>query len=195
MSPGVVGAKSAQTAETDNNPRTTIMMTLRMLRRRRKHPAVSWVNHCRTEELLLGGNHVGVFLHLISLVSRFAGHVFQLELAQLLELCDLFRGQLAGEVNRVIPGQEVRRAEPSQYPEHSLLGRQKFSLKTGTSKDTLRRVEARLGPDGIPVGIGASRGRRSYSSQSRIYRVRLEKHDIVISERPSQRPATLNDSG
>src|SRR6266851_1208463 len=121
MSPGVVGVKSAQTAETDNNPRTTMMMTLRMLRRRREYPAVSCVDHGRAEELLLGGNHVGVFLHLISLVSCLAGHVFQLELTQLLELCDLFRGQLAGEVNRVIPVKEVRSAEPSQYPEHSLL--------------------------------------------------------------------------
>src|SRR5205809_4467589 len=111
MSPGVVGAKSAQTAETDNNPRATIMMTLRMLRRRRKHPAVSWVNHGRAEELLLGGNHVGVFLNLIPLVSRLAGHVLQLEFAQLLELRYLLRGQLAGEVNRVIPVQEVRSAE------------------------------------------------------------------------------------
>src|SRR5216683_2636707 len=167
MSPGVVGVKSAQTAEADNRARTTIMMTLRMLRRRREYPAVSWVNDCRTEELLLGGNHVGVFLHLVSLVSRLAGHVFQLELAQLLELCDLFRGQLAGEVDRVIPVQEVRSAEPSQYPEHSLLGRQQLSLKTGTSKDALRRVEARLGPDGIPVGKRARRGRRSHSRQRR----------------------------
>src|SRR6266851_9634117 len=182
MSPGVVGVKSAQPAWTHNNPRTTIMMTLRMLRRRREYPAVSWVNHCRTEELLLGGNHVGVFLHLVSLVSRFAGHVFQLELAQLLELCDLFRGQLAGEVNRIIPVQEVRGAEPSQYSEHSLFGRQQLSLKTGTSKDTLRRVEARLGPDGVPVCIGAGRWSRPDSSQSRISRVRLAKHDIVIGE-------------
>src|SRR5713226_472379 len=106
MSPGVVGAKSAQTAGTDNNPRTTIMMILRMLRRRREYPAVSWIYDCRTEELLLGCNHVGVFLHLISLVSCLAGHIFQLELAQLLELRDLFRGQLAGEVDRVIPRSE-----------------------------------------------------------------------------------------
>src|SRR2546427_394223 len=157
MSPGVVGVKSAQTAMTDNNPRTTTMMTLRMLRRRREHPAVSWVNHGRAEELLLGGNHIGVFLNLVSLVSRLAGHVLQLEFAQLLELCDLFRGQLAGEVNRVIPVQEVRSGEASQYGEHALFARQQFSLKTGASKDTLRRVEARLGPDGIPVGICASR--------------------------------------
>src|SRR5713226_4383841 len=127
MSPGVVGAKSAQTAGTHNNPRTTIMMTLRMLRRRREHPAVSWIDNCRTEELLLGRNHIGVFLHLVSLVSRLAGHVFQLELAQLLELCDLFRGQLAGEVDRVIPVQEVRSAECSEYREHALFGRQQFS--------------------------------------------------------------------
>src|SRR5690349_3784176 len=119
MSPGVVGAKSAQTAETDNHPRTTIMMTLRMLRRRREHPAVSCVDHCRAEELLLGGNHVGVFLHLVSLVSSLASHVFQLEFTQLLELRDLFRGQLAGEVYGVVPVQKVRSAEPSQYPEHS----------------------------------------------------------------------------
>src|SRR3989454_195987 len=180
MSPGVVGVKSAQTAETDNNPRTTIMMTLRILRRRREHPAVSWVNDCRTEELLLRGNHVGVFLHLVSLVSRFAGNVFQLELAQLLELCDLFRGQLAGEVNRVIPVQEVGTGEASQYCEHALFARQQLSLKTGASKDTLRRIEARLGPDGIPVGIGSSRGRRSHCSQNRISQIRLAKHDIVI---------------
>src|SRR5437879_2782927 len=194
MSPGVVGAKSAQTAETNNNPRTTIMMTVGMLRRRREHPAVSWVNHCRTEELLLGSNHVGVFLHLISLVSRLAGHIFQLEFAQLLDLCDLFRGQLAGEVNRVIPVQEVRSGEASQYREHALFGRQQFSLKTGTSKDTLRRVEARPGPEGIPVGISARR-RRADRDQSRISRKGLAKHDIFISERPGQRPAALNDGG
>src|SRR2546421_2751989 len=127
MSPGVVGVKSAQTAMTDNNPRTTIMMTLCMLRRRREYPAVSWIDNCRTEELLLGGNHIGVFLHLVSLESRLAGHVFQLELAQLLELCDLLRGQLAGEIDRVIPVQEVRSTEPAQNPEHSLLGRQQLS--------------------------------------------------------------------
>src|SRR5690348_5538772 len=135
MSPGVVGVKSAQTAEPDNNAKTTTMMTLRILRRRREYPAVSWVNHCRAEELLLGGNHVGVFLHLVSLVSSLAGHVFQLELAQLLELCDLFRGQLAGEVNRVIPVQEVGSGEASQYGEHALFARQQLSLKTGTPKD------------------------------------------------------------
>src|SRR5260370_27876051 len=132
MAPGAVGVKTAQTAATDNNPRTTTMMTLRMLRRRREHPAVSWVNHCRAEELLLGGNHVGVFLHLISLVSRLAGHIFQLELAQLLELCDLFRGQLASEVNRVIPVQDGRCGEASQDREHSLLGPQHFYFKTGS---------------------------------------------------------------
>src|SRR5438132_12890792 len=108
MSPGVVGVKSAQTAETDNNPRTTIMMTLRMLRRRREHPAVSWVNHCRAEELLLGGNHVGVFLHLVSLVSRLAGHVFQLDLAQLLALSAFSRGRVAVTVNRVLHANDVR---------------------------------------------------------------------------------------
>src|SRR2546429_417009 len=113
MSPGVVGVKSAQTAETNNNPRTTIMMTLRMLRRRREHPAVSRVYDCGAKELLLGGNHIGVFLHLVSLVSRLAGYVLQLEFAQFLELRDLFRGQLAGEVNRVIPVQEVRSCEAS----------------------------------------------------------------------------------
>src|SRR5437879_12332232 len=147
MSPGVVGVKSAQTADTDNNPRTTIRMILCMLRRRREHPAVSWVNDCRTEDLLLGSNHVGVFLHLISLVSRLAGHILQLELAQLLELCDLFRGQLAGEVNRVVSVQEVGSGEASQYREHALFGRQQFSLKTGPSKDSLPPAEARLGPD------------------------------------------------
>src|SRR6266481_4031328 len=137
MSPGVVGVKSAQTAGTHNSPRTPTRASLRMLRRRREYPAVSWVNHCRTEELLLGGNHIGVFLHLISLVSRLAGHIFQLELAQLLELCDLFRGQLAGEVNRVVSVQEVGSGEASQYREHALFGRQQFSLKACTSKDTL----------------------------------------------------------
>ena len=80
-----------------------------MLRRRREYPAVSCVDRCLAEELLLGGHHIGVLLHLVSLIRGLAGHVFQLELTQLLELCDLLRSQLAGEVNRVIPVQEVRR--------------------------------------------------------------------------------------
>src|SRR5580700_11076307 len=108
MSPGVVGAKSAQTAEAENNPRTPTRASLRILRRRREYPAVSWVNDGLAEELLFSRNHIGVFLHLVSLVRRLAGHIFQLELAQLLQLCNLFRGQLTGEVDRVIPVQEVR---------------------------------------------------------------------------------------
>src|SRR5262249_4371188 len=113
MSPGVVGANCAHAAGTKNDPRTEAIARLPMLRRRREYPAVSWVNHRLTEELLLGGNHVGVFLHLVPLVSRLAGHVFQLQLAQLLELCHLFASELAGEVNGVIPVQEVRSAERS----------------------------------------------------------------------------------
>src|SRR5579864_9385557 len=124
MSPGVVGANCAHAAGTNNNPRTERIASLRMLRRRREYPAVSWVDRCLADELLFGGHHISVFLHLISLVCRFAGHIFKLELPQLLELCDLFRGQLAGEVNCVIPVQEVPRAEGPQYPEHSLFGRE-----------------------------------------------------------------------